>query len=188
MIRIGLAAFAVLAFCFCAHAQGVATVNFRNEVPFVTSADRLVRDIFGAPLVGTNYLAQLYYGANSSSLNPVTDAPAQFRPATHALPGTWAGGTRILWGFFQGQIVTLQVRVWDGTVAGSYEEAAALNFFGTQHGISQAFEFVVPSTSSPASAFFMDNFRGFTLVPEPSIALLGIIGIVGLYFWRRGRN
>jgi hypothetical protein len=185
MIRVGLIAAMLIGFDFSVQAQGA--VDFRNSVQFVTATDRLVRDVSGTPLVGTNYLAQLYYGANPSSLNPVTDAPAPFRPATHSSPGTWTGGTRILWGFSPGQIVTLQVRVWDGTVAASYEDAAAIGFLATQHGVSNPFEFIPPSITSPASAWYIEEFRGFTLVPEPSVALLGMIGIVGLCFWRRGR-
>jgi hypothetical protein len=178
---------AAVAVALCSKAQEVGFVDFRNDRPFAIPADRLVRDILGTPLVGTNYLAQLYYGANTSSLNPVTDAPAHFRPPTHTSPGTWAGGARTLWGFFPGQTVTLQVRVWDGAIADNYEAAQLLGFLGTQHGVSSPFDFNIPPIGPPGSAWYIDNFRGFTLVPEPSVALLGLIGIVGLYFWHRGR-
>jgi hypothetical protein len=167
-----------------AHADGV--VDFNNVHNFGVPADRLVRSSDGAPLVGTNYFAQLYYGAlgtNQSSLTPVMYPPARFRPPGHSLPGTWAGGIRTLTGFFTGDLVTLQVRVWDGTVAGTYEEAAALNFAGTQYGVSQPFPYLVPQIGGDPDSY-IEHFRGFTLVPEPSMALLGVIGIVGLYFWR----
>jgi hypothetical protein len=72
-------------------------------------------------------------------------------------------------------------------VADSYEQAAALSFLGTQHGVSEPFDFAIRPIGPPASAWYIENFRGFTLLPEPSVALLGIIGIVGLYFWGRGR-
>src|SRR5215204_4845095 len=52
-------------------------VDFANDRPFLTQADRLVRDVSFAPLVGTNYVAQLYYGpegASADSLLPVTTA------------------------------------------------------------------------------------------------------------------
>jgi hypothetical protein len=167
------------------HADGF--VDFRNDRSFRTSADRLVRDISGAPLVGTNYVAQLYYGpqdADPSSLDPVPYAPAPFRPLTDTQPGTWAGGDRMLFGFFPGDTVTLQVRVWDGNLAASYEEAATLGFLGTQHGVSDPFPFTIPAVGPPPFAWYIENFRGFTLVPEPSVALLGIVGIAGLCFWR----
>src|SRR5215204_1460682 len=152
MTRIGL----VVATSFFAHfarlAQADGFVDFRNDRDFRTPADRLVRDISGDPLVGSNYLAQLYYGAQGedpSSLDPVSYAPAPFRPSDHARPGTWAGGDRILWGFFPGQTVTLQVRVWDGTIAATYEEAAALGFLGTQRGVSEPFAFTIPPIGPP---------------------------------------
>jgi hypothetical protein len=188
MIRVGfIVATLVLHLARSIPADGV--VLFYNGANFGVPADRLVHSSDGAPLVGTNFFAQLYYGAldsDPSSLTPVMSPPARFRPPGHSLPGTWAGGTRTLTGFFTGDLVTLQVRVWDGTVAGTYEEAAALNFAGTQYGVSQPFPYLVPQIGGDPDSY-IEHFRGFTLVPEPSIALLGIVGIVGLYFWHRGR-
>jgi hypothetical protein len=169
-------------------AQG--TVDFNNNVSFATSADRLVRDVSGMPLVGTNYLTQLYYGTPGSaegSLVPVMSPPARFRSATTSFPGTWSGGTRTLQGFLAGNEVSLQVRVWDSAASATWEQAAAIGFDGTEYGVSGVFSYVVPP-GGPQGLFYIENFRGFTLVPEPSIALLGIVGIVGLYFWRRGRT
>jgi hypothetical protein len=189
MIRVGLIAAMLIGFDFSVQAQVVGLVDFQNDGRLVSPPDRLVRDSSGAPLVGTNYMAQLYYGspdAMPSSLNAVTAAPARFRDPTHSSPGTWAGGYRRLDGFTSGY-VTLQVRVWDSAVAGTYEDAAALGFLNTQHGLSEPFLYLIPSISGPPEFFYMEEFRGFTLVPEPSVALLGFIGIVGLYFWRRGR-
>jgi hypothetical protein len=168
-----------------------ALVDFANHRMFETPADRLVRDISGAPLVGQNYLAQLYYGAegaSQSSLSPVTAAPATFRASTTDLPGTWIGGERRLSGFSIGDFVVLQVRVWDGTVAPSYETAEALNFLGTQHGVSEPFTYRVPSLSQPSWLFYIENFRGFTLVPEPSIVALAVLGIGGVLLLKRRRK
>src|SRR5215204_4557070 len=94
------------------------TVFFRNDVIFTIEADRNVYFADGTAVVGTQYLAQLYYGASPSSLNPVTSAPARFRDVTASDPlaGTWVGAPRTLSGFSVGQTVTLQVRAWDGTV------------------------------------------------------------------------
>jgi hypothetical protein len=120
-------------------------------------------------------------------LNPVTAAPAAFRPSTTTVPGTWNGGSRVLSGFFSGAEVVLQVRVWDGIVAGSYEEAAALNFLGTQHGASATFTYTIPSASSATFLFYIENFRSFTLVPEPGVIALTILGVGGLLLlnWRK---
>ena len=56
-------------FVFLNVAIGISaqTVNFHNGVAFQTRADRIVRDNCGRPMVGTNYVAQLYYGAPGSS-------------------------------------------------------------------------------------------------------------------------
>src|SRR5881397_306890 len=76
------------------------TVTFVNSGSFPTMADRLVYNgLTGQPLVGTNFVAQLYYGADASSLQPHTAAPSRFRNPTTASPGTWSGGTRTLTGF-----------------------------------------------------------------------------------------
>ena len=188
MIPLGVTVATLLAGCLVVRGQGTGLVDFNNDRAFSTPADRLVREPWGAPLVGTNYLAQLYYGpsgASASSLNPVTAAPAAFRDATHTSPGTWSGGYRRLDGFTTGQYVTLQVRVWDGTVASTYEDAAAVDFLGTSHGVSEPFLYLIPSISGLPEFFFMEEFRGFTLVPEPSVALFAMVGIAGLYFWRK---
>jgi hypothetical protein len=189
MIRVALIS-AALVVHFAPFVQAVGVVDFANDRNFRIPADRLVRDVSGIPLLGTNYFAQLYYGpldADPSSLDPVASPPARFRPPTHTLPGTWAGGNRTLWGYVAGDMVTLQVRVWDGTVADSYEQARAQDFGGTQHGVSEPFSYWVPELGGSFDSY-IENFRGFTLVPEPSLALLVIIGIVGLYFARKSRG
>ena len=57
-----LATILVVAISFSsAFAQG--TVIFANNAQFFIPGDRLVRDANGNLLVGTNFLAQLYYGA-----------------------------------------------------------------------------------------------------------------------------
>ena len=80
-------------------------------------ADRLVRDVGGSPLVGTNFFAQLYWStgtANVGSDQPfgiaVTNPPVRFRAATTTAPGTWIAsggsppGTRVL-GFAEAKTV-----------------------------------------------------------------------------------
>src|SRR5688572_29052225 len=69
------------------HAQG--TVNFNNSVlvPYLHDTV-IVRGLDASSLAGTNYVAQLYYGASASLLAPLTNAPARFRPKTSG-PGIW---------------------------------------------------------------------------------------------------
>ncbi len=172
-----------------AASRGQGTVNFRNTGPFLTEADRLVRDSAGNLLVGTNYLAQLYYGAPGSleaQLIPVDDAPTSFRIPTTTSPGTWKGGVRTLNGFLSRDIVSLQVRVWDVAVGSSWEQASMAGFGDTQYGVSEIFDYMVPDpwdTSNTRGQ--MDNFRAFSLVPEPSILTLAVVGAFGLWFFGR---
>ncbi len=177
------------------YSQG--TVNFNNNVAFATSApvaangksDRFVYDSDNSTrLVGTNYFAQLYFaigsGVAESSLVAVTPTAA-FRTPTTSSPGTWSGGTRTLPGTSAGQTVTLQVRVWDGSLFSTYEQAA-VGAVG-KIGKSVTFDYVVPTTGAPPAAFFMEGLQSFTLVPvpEPSTYALGALGLGAVALVRR---
>jgi hypothetical protein len=149
------------------------TVDFHNGRNFAVVADRLVRDVNGEPLVGANYLGQLYFGAEgspSSSLLPVLAPPVNFGTFS---PGVWAGGgMRTLTGFSEADIVTLQVRAWDSTGGLSLEAAKAL---GREWGESATFTYYIPSVG-PVELWWIEEFRGFSLVPEPSVVILGVAG------------
>jgi hypothetical protein len=167
-------------------AQGV--VAFRNDV-LSSPPDRLVRDTFGQPLVGANFIAQLLYETSPDSFTPHPDM-ATFRQPTTPLPGTWIGGSRTLSG--AGGIfipVRMQVRVWDGGFGAaslSFDEARAT---GNQWGASDVFTYTedisvgVPHPSDK----YMWEFRGFQLVPEPTIWALLSLGAVWL-LWRHVRS
>jgi hypothetical protein len=187
-----------------AFAQGV--VNFLNDSGTLTSPpDRLVRfatgltpgNVFGtnnAPLVGTNFQAQLYYGASTapdSALVAVSSAPARFRASTTTLPGVWAsGGLRTLSGFdFGSGQVKLQVRVWDIANGATYE-AAALSGNGVL-GTSQSFLYTMPATAGdPPGNFVMAGFTTFSatggvIIPEPGTLALAGMGAAALLMFRR---
>ena len=163
-------------------------VDFNNNRVYATVADR---DVYSfpdfSPIVGTQYRAQLYYGADAGSLQAVTAAPASFRdpaniPAGSPLAGTWAGGTRVLTGFNAGEIVTLQVRVWDSTGGATYQTAQL-------RGQSLTFTYMIPPAGALPSAQYMENLRSFTVptVPEPSIVGLSVIGVGALLLLCRRR-
>jgi hypothetical protein len=162
-------------------------VDFANDRPFTIQADRDVYFSDGTPVVGTHFLAQLYYGVSANSLDPVLAPPRTFRdvPVTDPLAGTWFYAPRFLPGFSPGNTVILEVRVWDGTIAATYEEAAAVNFLGAQHGTSATFTYTIPPIGPPASAWYMENLRSFTLVPEPPVIGLAILGLGGLWLLKR---
>jgi hypothetical protein len=147
-------------------------VDFNNNRNFATVADRDVYNVDGTPLLGTQYLAQLYYGPDVSNLQPVANAPARFRdpanvPAGSSLAGTWVGGSRVLAGFAEGQTVTLEVRVWDSTTGATYETAAV-------HMQSASFSYTIPFRGAAPAAYYMENFRGIRPLTPPIPAALTI--------------
>jgi hypothetical protein len=149
-------------------AQG--EVVFANNV-LTPPPDRLVYNPDGVtPLVGTNWCAQLYYGANEASLNPVTAPPQRFFVGTTTPPGIWSGARRTLDGFSMGQSVILQVRVWDCALFPNFNAAMA---GGGIFGSSIPFSYTIPPQGSSINEYYMANFAGFTLIPEPApIALI----------------
>jgi hypothetical protein len=170
----------LLAGATIAMAQG--TVNFANSVTFATTADRLVRNPDGTPATGSlttdpaTLVAQLYYGANAGSLTAHTATPARFRPGS---TGLWLGGARTLTGFAPGTTLTLEVRAWDMRTGATWEAAGI-------RGQSGTFTYTIPlDPLSPPAAYFMEGMRGFTLVPEPSVIGLGLIGVGALFMLRR---
>lgn len=174
-------------------AQG--TVTFANNVGFTTAdpsgGTRFVYDVgsalsptTGVPLKGTNYAAELYYGANAGSLSPLASSVFKFRPLTTTQPGRWNATTpnQVLPGYDVGATATLQVRVWDIAKFATYEDAAA---GGGITGESLPFQYTVPPGGSAASAYFMEGLQAFALVPEPSAIALGVLGVAGLLLIRR---
>ena len=173
-------------------AQG--TVDFRNGgITFRSAADRLVKDVDGTtPLVGVNYVAQLFYVAGASadlSHALASGTPVTFRVATTLSKGIWLptslGNTspiRILDGVGENGTATLQVRVWDITKFQSYDAAKAA---GGLTGASAPFAYTVPAAGNQPDAYYMDNLRGFALVPEPSTIALGVLGLGSLLLFRR---
>jgi hypothetical protein len=159
------------------------TIDFSNTRPFVTPADRRVYAVDGTPLVGTHFVAQLYYGTSADSLTPVTGDPRSFRgvPTTDVLAGTWMGTTRTLTGMSVNAVATLQVLAWDATGGLTIDEARLL---GRAWGESATFTYRIPSIG-PEYLWYMEEFRTFTLVPEPSIIGLLIIGFGSLWLLKR---
>ena len=155
---------------------------FSNNRAFQTEADRWVLDLNGNRLYGTNWKVQLYFGTEANSLFPVAATPAHLTDPDAVGPGVWIGGMRTLPGFLSGETATLQVRVWDGALFGSFEQALAN---GGIHGQSAPFSYLVPPVGSAPMFYYMENFRGFQLVPEPSSVALLLMGACGLWLRRR---
>lgn len=176
-----------------APAQGVVTFSNDSFVLF-SPPDRLVRfdpvtigtgapNPFGtnnAPVVGTNFLAQLYYGAATAtegSLVPVSSPPVTFRPATSLSPGSWFGANRTINGVTTGDTVNFQVRVWDITYASSWEEYLVARQGAA--GESAIFSYTFCSAACPPGSEYLNNFQGFYIgIPEPSGSSLAILGLL----------
>ena len=161
-------------------------VNFNNSnLPNTTQhPDRLVRSAPGGPgLTGTNYQAVLLFAASGGSLNPA-QAPARFRVSTTLQPGTWQGGDRTLTGLgtTPGTQVQMQVAVFDITRFATYAAAVA---GGGILGRSTLFTYTIPTPPLAPDAADIVNFDGFSIVPEPSVIGLGLVGAAALFMLRR---
>jgi hypothetical protein len=161
---------ALAALTVSAYAQ--PTLNFCNHC-LPSPPDRRVLDVYGASLLGTNYVAQLYYGSSPDSLVADARPPARFRAAGTSFPGTWTPDTRILVSPVPGQTLYMQVRVWDRSAFNRYEDAAG-NMTGSQYGQSEVFTYTPCSTPPAPNCELMLGFRGFRLTANPPPYLLVI--------------
>jgi hypothetical protein len=90
--------------------------------------------------------------------------PANFRALTTSMPGTWSGGTRTIPGVSPGEVVQLQVRVWDKNHYVSFEAARSCGYLA---GESRIFDYTYsPSTPEQPTDKEMKNFLGF-VVTQP---------------------
>src|SRR5947207_6689807 len=131
---------ALLLLTGAASALPQGSVTFQNcvvfNLPDPTGGNRLVYDVgspldpvAGVGLTGTQYVAELFVGANASSLTPVTDSISRFRSTTTANKGCWAStgiygqnDFLMLPGFDINSIPILQVTAWDFGLLPTFEE------------------------------------------------------------------
>ena len=174
---------AALMACVGAMAQG--TVTFKNNVAGVVSAP--VFDSDGVTkLAGNAYYAQLYANIGGSFTPVGTATPFAFN-------GFVSGGTvTIPAAGIVGGSVSLQMRAWEATsagTAGSYEAALAGS---KKTGMSTTFS-VIPGDPNaqppgvPANLAGLQSFSisGGAVIPEPSTIALGMIGAAALLLRRR---
>jgi hypothetical protein len=170
-------------------AQGM--VHFGNrELP--DPPDRRVRDVLSQPITGTNFIAQLLYETSPGSLTPHTDV-ARFYGSPN-LAGWWlATPLRLEGAGGAGVPVQVQVRVWDAGFGGTtevppltFEEAARL---GRAWGASEIFTYTqqIGGGVPDIRDWYMLDFRGFQLVPEPGTWALLAIGS-GVLLWQCRRR
>jgi hypothetical protein len=116
----------------------------------------------GTPLVGTNFIAELFYGTNMSSMVRLSNAaPARFRPEGTRYPGTWSGGLRMLVGIPPGTPTFMQVWLWNNDAAGSFDEALQQGTNAPYLLVSSIFTYTPPPLNSLVEAHYMSNFAAF---------------------------
>jgi hypothetical protein len=144
-------------------------VVFQNSV-LTPPPDRLVRNVNGDPLVGTNYMAQLLMGSSPDSLQPLPILPSRFRPEGTSLPGTWVGGN-ISIPLPPGTEVTMQVRIWDSNFGLTFDQACAFGYAG----VLPTFTWLVPGTMAPPQDHYMQGFVGGIPLPCPEPATVALL-------------
>jgi len=169
---------AALVACIGAMAQG--TVNFKNNVAGsfsapVFNADGVTR------LTGNAYYAQLYANIGGS-----------FQPVGTATPflanGYVNGGTvTIDAAGVVGGVVTLQMRAWEASTAGTAGTYEAAIGAGKKYGFSETFTVTPgnPNSNPPGTPADLATLKSFSLIPEPSTIALGLIGAAALLLRRR---
>jgi hypothetical protein len=166
-----------------AFAQG--EVNFQTRVTGILDAP--VR--YGAadgPFADGNYWGQLLAGPVGGTLAPVGQ-PVEFRTGTGQGYIT-AGGAVPIPGVPGGSAAQVQFVGWAKSLGNSYAAAVAAN----TGGVGSSAPITVAATGNPAAvppttAANLVGLQGFvisTLIPEPSIAALGLLG-AGLLLFRR---
>lgn len=158
----------------------------------------------GAPLSGTSYFAELWgaAGANqpADSLQKLvtgagTNATLTFRTANGqlGLVKTITSGV-VAPGSAAGDVWTIQMRVWQNDTAGHpitswdqlYANGNGAIVAGTEsvlRGASNPFN--VTLGVSPVNPLGLTSFNIHTVVPEPSIIALGVLGVGALVLFRR---
>jgi hypothetical protein len=178
--------FVLLVGATSALAQG--TVLFANQ-PLGTSRKILMPS--GAGVSGTQYSAELLYqNATGTWVSHPTTA-SFFATSIPTFAGYWNGANRTLTAAggpsvadpTRGNPVQMQIRVWDATGGRTFAEAVqAGGLWGTSAIFNYIEEFDSPAGTDDK---YMKSFQSFTLVPEPSVIGLGVIGLGALFLLRR---
>lgn len=176
-----LATLAALSVAASAFAQG--TVNFANRIPGTVDA-RVLYDTGGGVTTPADgqFVAQLYGGAPGGALAAVGN-PIVFRSNSDAAKGYWVGEARTIAGVAENGSAQVQVVAWASALGATYEAAKAAGQGGW--GASSTITVTTGGGLTPPQALVgLQGFTIATIVPEPSIAALGLLG-AGLLLIRR---
>lgn len=168
---------AILSMIVAATSYGQGTINFAN----VGAGLNAPVSVGGATLSGAKYKAELLVGTSATSLSPVAGAAGDFSTGS----GYFLGGTVTLTGFAAGTAPFFQVRAWDSSTGATYAAA-------TTKGASTVFALTTAGglggggqpPGPPALLLGLTSFS-LTVIPEPSVIALALLGGSALLFRRR---
>lgn len=162
-----------------ASAQG--TVNFANIV--LSGGTRIVDapvfEIDGTTrMSGPGFQAQLFAGPDAGHMTAIGPSTGFL---TGAGAGYFIGGTRIIDSVLPGENATVQVGFW-ATFSGATYESAWYKGRGPHLIVATG-----GAGSPPSLPANLIGLQSFSLVPEPSPLLLGVLAGTSLLFVRRGK-
>jgi len=161
------------------YAQG--TINFVNRITPTLDAPVSLEGT-GAKLAGADGWVAVLYGGAPGAAAAAVGAPIPFRDGSGI--GYWPGATRTIPGVAENGTASLQVKVFNTTLGATFEEVQAKNLGGWGQSA------VLPSVATggglnpPTPMTGLTAFTAAPIVPEPSIAALGLLG-AGLLLIRR---
>jgi hypothetical protein len=174
-----LLTFAALLVAASTYAQG--TINFVNRIVGVVDAPVSLEN-GGARLAGADgWVAVLYGGAPGGAMAAV-GAPIKFRDGTGI--GYWPGEARTIPGVAENGTASLQVKVFNTALGASFEEVQAKGLGGWGQSAVLASVATGGGLNPPTPMTGLAAFTAAPIVPEPSIAALGLLG-AGLLLIRR---
>lgn len=164
-----------------AFAQG--TVNFATRVTGQLDAPVT----YAGAKVGATHWGQLFAGAPGAALLEPVGVPVEFR-ADAGIGYITAGGAVAIPGVAGGSPAQVQLVAWDKSLGNIYTAARAMGLGGWgASGVITVAATGNPAAVPPTTAANLVGLQGFevqTLIPEPSIAALGLLG-AGLLLIRR---
>jgi hypothetical protein len=167
-------------------AQG--TVEFDNLIAGNVVTSPKIFAPGGITGLNDGYRAELLGGADAGSLTVLGSALPFFSTASGGAGflNTASGALRTVAGVAAGQVATFQVRAWRLSDGATYAAAAAAP--GGHYGTSTVFTQSLggsPAGAPPITPPKLTNLQSFTLVPEPSVIALAVLGAGALFFRRK---
>jgi len=179
------------------HAQGTASGTLSFTSVGATDDKRIwVGNLLTGQRAGAGYSVALYWGPagttddrNLVQVGASTSLLGTTGGAATSPAGTYFGGGRTIVGQASpGPVLAFQVRAWTTAGGSTYEQAIASGFPGAA-AKGPVFEM---KTKNPNDATELNpnlwqaaGYRGFALIPEPSVIALSLLGAGALWMLSR---